>query len=519
MSHPCDARSGEKAEPAGKIEAAALGPQIAVTRPVSESSFSTWSGTGRKLVLGFGALVVVLAAASWLTLAGLDRIQGAIDRMKEEEEGVRLALELASAVRDQYAHQAHTIIIGDESHLGFYKTAERHVLELTGRLRSHVHTAEDRESIDDIVRASAELDELFRKRIVPAVVRGDLPYVRAEHARAQLVVTRIQDRAEELVTSFEASIAASHAEVAAVERRTNRWLVTLLVGAPLLAAAITFSIGRSIARPLGKLREGAARLAAGDLETRIPVTSRDELGALATQFNAMTAALKEHQEALVRSEKLAGIGRLAAGVAHEINNPLGVILGYAKLLERRVDGDLRDDLRVIQEETLHAKEIVEGLLDLSRPTDPTRERVDLRQACDDVVARLGEARVLDGVRVEVAGAGVAEAHPAKLRQVVANLLRNAAEAAGPGGRVEVRVAESDGEVRVSVRDDGPGLAREARARLFEPFFTTKPRGTGLGLALSRAIARGHGGELDASDAEGGGAVFTLRLPRSVGGTR
>jgi two-component system, NtrC family, sensor kinase len=495
-------------------EGAVAGPAIAYRPAVPSESLSNWSGTARKLLLGFGALVLTFAVASYLAIAGLDRIRGSIARIQDEEESVRLALELASAVRDQYAHQAHTIIIGDESHLGFYAQAERHVLELTRQLRERVRGDDERALLDDIERASAELDVLFRQRIVPAVVRGDRRFVQAEHARAQLVVTRIQDRAEQLVARFEESIAAARAEAAAVERRTHRWLVALLVGAPILAAAITLSIGRSIARPLARLREGAARLAAGDLDSRVAVDSRDELGALAAQFNAMTAAIKEHQDRLVQSEKLAGIGRLAAGVAHEINNPLGVILGYAKLLERGADDAARADLRVIREETLRAKEIVEGLLDLSRPQEPARERVDLRQACDEVAARLREARLLEGVAVSVDGAGEAVGHPAKLRQVISNLLRNAVEAAGDGGRVEVRVLEVDGEARVSVADDGPGLGPEARARLFEPFFTTKDRGTGLGLALSRAIARGHGGDVDGANGASGGAVFTLRVPRA-----
>jgi signal transduction histidine kinase len=469
-------------------------------------------GVARKLLFGFAALVVTFAVASYLTLAGLGRIHAAMARMQADEERVRLALELASAVRDQYAHQAHTIIIGDETHLGFYTDAERHVRELTGSLLSRVERADDRAAVEDIERASSDLDSLFRARIVPAVVRGDRAFVQAEHGRAQLVVTHIQDRAEHLVASFEASIASSRAEAASVERRTHRLLLALLVGAPLLAAAVTFAIARSIGRPLLQLREGAARLAAGDLDTRIPVHTRDELGALAAQFNTMTAALKEHQRRLVESETLAGIGRLAAGVAHEINNPLGVILGYSKLLARRADPEALADLRVIEEETLHAKEIVEGLLDLSRPQDPAREPVELSDACNEVVARLREARLLDGVEVAVEGTATAHANPAKVRQVISNLVRNGAEAAGPGGRVAVAVERHGDEARVTVMDSGPGLGATARARLFEPFFTTKDRGTGLGLAISRAIARGHGGDLEASNASAGGALFLLRLP-------
>jgi signal transduction histidine kinase len=231
----------------------------------------------------------------------------------------------------------------------------------------------------------------------------------------------------------------------------------------------------------------------------------------------MTAALREHQARLVESEKLAGIGRLAAGVAHEINNPLGVILGYAKLLRKKAEGSAAVDLGVIEEETLRAKEIVDGLLDLSRPMPAGAEPVDLRLLADDVVRRLAEARLLDGVKVDVEGSGTAPGHPEKLRQVLVNLVRNGAEAAGPGGRVAVRVADGPGGVEVSVADSGPGLDPEVRPRLFEPFFTTKPKGTGLGLAVSRAIARAHGGDLAADAGAGGGARFALRLPSAGAG--
>ena len=475
---------------------------------------NNWSGTARRLLVGFGLLVLMIVATSWLALAGLGSMRAATERMDGEEESVRLALELASAVRDQYAHQAHTIIIGDESHLGFYARAEERVLEITQALKARARAGTARSAMEDIEAASAELDQIFRRSIVPAVVRKDTAFVRAEHARAQLVVTRIQDRTEELVGAFEASIAAARAEVDAVQRRTYRWIVALLVGAPLLAAAVSVAIGRSIAGPLARLQAGAARLAAGDLEAHIDLDRPDEFGALARQFNAMTAALKEHQTKLVQSEKLAGVGRLAAGVAHEINNPLGVILGYTRLLEKRADGPLREDLAVIEQEALRCKDIVEGLLDLSRPLQLSREPVDLRATAEEVVARLGEAAVLEGVEVVIHGDATVDGHPSKLRQVLSNLIRNAAEAAGRGGVVEVSVeAEAGGGAVISVRDTGPGLDAGALSRLFEPFFTTKDRGTGLGLAISLAIARAHGGEIEAGNGPQGGAAFTLRLPR------
>ncbi len=475
-------------------------------------------GTGRRLALGFGALVALIAAASAVALAGSARVHDGLAATRRREEGVRLSLELASAVRDQYAHQAHTIIIGDASHLGYYGTARETVARLTRALRQAAERPEERALVDAIEAESVRLDVIFRDHIVPAVLRGERGSVQEEHAHAQLVVTRIQDLTQALVERFEASIRAVRADLEAVEARTRRILVALLVAAPLVALAVSVVVGRSVAVPVARLEQGAARIAAGDLDTRIEVRGAPELESLARRWNAMTAALKDHQEKLVESEKLAGIGRLAAGVAHELNNPLGVILGYAKLLRKKCDPSLAEDLAVIEDETLRAREIVQGLLDLSRPIPAGAERVDLRALSEDVVSRLREAKLLDGVDVSVAGGASAPGHPEKLRQVLVNLVRNAAEAAGPGGRVSVALRERDGAAEVAVADSGPGIAPDLRARVFEPFFTTKPRGTGLGLAVSRAIARAHGGELAAEAHDAGGARFALRLPlRRAGG--
>jgi two-component system, NtrC family, sensor kinase len=469
-------------------------------------------GTARRLALGFGVLVLLIAAASAVALAGSARVHDGLAAARRGEEGVRLSLELASAVRDQYAHQAHTIIIGDGSHLQFYREARETVARLGRALRQAAETPEERSLVEEIEAESVRLDGIFRERIVPAVLRGEAQNVKVEHAKAQLVVTRIQDLTEALVVRFTTSIRAVRAEVERVERRTRSFLLALLVAAPLVALAVSVWVGRSIAVPVAKLEQGAARIGAGDLDTRIEVAGAPELEALAERWNAMTAALKEHEQKLVESEKLAGIGRLAAGVAHEINNPLGVILGYAKLLGKKAPPGVAEDLAVIEEEALRAKEIVEGLLDLSRPLPAGADPVDLRALSDDVVSRLREARLLDGVEVHVEGAATAPGNAEKLRQVLVNLVRNAAEAAGAGGRVEVAVGEWDGSAEVAVADSGPGIPSDRRAHLFEPFFTTKPRGTGLGLAVSRAIARAHGGDLAAVATPGGGARFALRLP-------
>ena len=476
-----------------------------------------FSGTARRLIVAFAVLVSTFALSSVVLLWRLRDVQGGLAEIKAREEEVRLTLELASAVRDQYAHQAHTIILGNESHLHYYEEAERRVVALTAEVKARVHAADERAWVEEIERTTADLDRIFRQRIVPAVVRRQEADIQEEHGQAQLLVTRIQGRTDQLVARFETAIAQVQARVREEGDAAVRWTLFFLAGTPLLAAAIGFSIFRSVATPVARLSEGAARLAAGRLDTRIEIDSPDEFGALAAQFNAMTRSLAEHQEKLVQSEKLAGIGRLAAGVAHEINNPLAVIVGYVKLLRRRAEGALAEDLARVEDEAGKAQQIVEGLLDLARAPAAAPEPVDLRALCDEAVARLQETGRLGGARVTVAGAGRVAGQPHRLRQVVLNLVRNGAEAAGPEGRVEVEVAAEPGGARVEVRDDGPGLPEAARGKLFEPFFTTKPTGTGLGLAVSQAIVRAHGGDVTADAAPGGGARFTVRLPATPPG--
>ncbi len=477
-------------------------------------------GTGQRLFLAFALLVSTFAVASYLALAHVRSIHDGLLQMKRYEEGVRISLELASAVRDQYAHQAHTIILGNDSHLGLYTGAERHVADMTKQIRGYATLPDERAWVDEIESASKKLDQVFRDRIVPAVLRHDTAYVQEEHAQAQLLVAVIQDRADRLVDRFESSISRFREEVSGMQVAALQWTVFFVVGAPLLAILVGLYVHRSVARPVGRLQAGAARIARGDLDARIQIDTPDEFGALARQFNSMTQAFKEHQEQLVQHEKLAGIGRLAAGVAHEINNPLAVILGYARLLGRKATGETAADLQIIEDETLKAKAIVDGLLDLARPINLERERVDLRALVDEVVGRLAEAKALDGVSVSVSGAGTVPGSSQKLRQVVLNLVRNAAEAATPAGEVAVEVDCSRGFGSLVVRDTGAGLSREALDRVFEPFFTSKPKGTGLGLAVSKGIVQAHGGTIEAANMPSGGARFEVRLPLGASaGTR
>ena len=158
------------------------------------------SGTARRLFIAFAVMLSIFGAASWLALSSLGEVQAGLQQIKEREEGVRLALQLASAVRDQYAHQAHTIILGNTSHLTYYTEAARRVEELTGAVKARAQASDERAWVAEIERLTGELDQIFRLRIVPAVVRQDAETIQEEHGGAQLAGTLSQERAGRVST-------------------------------------------------------------------------------------------------------------------------------------------------------------------------------------------------------------------------------------------------------------------------------------------------------------------------------
>jgi len=307
----------------------------------------------------------------------------------------------------------------------------------------------------------------------------------------------------------------------------GRWRMAGLAAAAMLASGgvLWWLNRRLVLRPVVALTEGTRRVSAGDLGTPIAVTARHELGDLARAFNEMTARLADAQRQLAHADKLASIGRLAAGVAHEINNPLTGVLTHASFQMNRApaESELRQDLEVVVRETKRCREIVRGLLDFARPTPPSRHAVDLNEVVRRALKITRQSLELNHVALALELAPEAtevEGDANQLQQVVVNLLVNARDAVPDSGSVRVathstllagrRFAE------VVVEDAGCGIPQADLGRLFEPFFTTKgTHGTGLGLAVTWGIVQAHGGTIDVVSEEGRGSRFTVRLPLST----
>ena len=374
-----------------------------------------------------------------------------------------------------------------------------------------------------------------RKHPEPAPAAAGVPALAARIARLDRRVGELPDK---LHRDFLVVLDSSKRHY--MYSRVIVWTSAVAVMAMLCALAAL--LHRWVLYPVRLLQRGVRRVARGSFDYSIELHTGDEMQALAEAFNDMTARLsvtyadlerqvQERSSQLVRSERLAGVGFLAAGVAHEINNPLASIAFCAEAMENRIRplvavaegagaGDAKvvgDYLRMIQEEAFRCKRITEKLLDFSRCNDIQRERVDLAGLIQEVVEmirHMGKYRAKEVV-FQPREAVVAHADGQEIKQVVLNLVVNALDCMEPGGTLRIDLRHAGGMAEMAFADDGCGMAPDVLENIFEPFFTRKRvgKGTGLGLSITHRIVTQHQGEIAAaSPGEGHGSTFTVRLP-------
>jgi signal transduction histidine kinase len=306
------------------------------------------------------------------------------------------------------------------------------------------------------------------------------------------------------------------------EDRAVSMAIALGVAGLLGAIGAALSLWRTL-RPLEALRVRARRIASGDYGQRIGLHSRDEIGDLAREFDGMAWALEEREQRLIRSERLATVGRVASQITHEIRNPLASIGLNAELLADELppeQGEGRRLLTAISSEVDRLSEITDTYLRYVRLPRPKLQREDLAAVV---------SAAMEFARAELAQAGVAlkldirpglpevMADENQLRQALLNLVRNAREAMPRGGTISVALAETaEGEVAIRVSDTGSGIPIEHEGRIFEPFFSTKTEGTGLGLALVHQIVTEHGGRIAVQRGTPHGTTFEVVFPPANG---
>lgn len=450
-----------------------------------------------------GIFVGLQVAATFVGLSSWWQVRGACQRQLQLEAERAEVLELGSAIREVYVHQAHTFIDGDAGHLG-------HLDEGMAAVEGDLQRVEGLSISDDADLARvrellADNAAWFARSVEPLARAGTLDRTAAValHAEAE----RRSAAAEDAVGRVLSAVAAQQdAEVATIARRTAyAWTAVAVLTLAGIAAGLGVA-SRLVAAVLGPVEalRGAARAFAAGRPAAAREDGDEELAELGRAFNAMVAQVHAAERRRLDVERLAALGEMSGAVAHELLNPLTVILGHPALKQA--------ELGPVRAEAEHARRVVQGLLGFARPGEEPPEPVDLVQAARQSVRRLAFAADEADVTLEVTGAGgpTLVAPPSAVRQVLDNLVQNAIQASPPAGRVEVDVGP--GPV-VEVRDRGAGIPDPVRPRLYEPFVTGRHHGTGLGLAISQRIVRALDGVLTHRDREGGGTVAVWQVRR------
>jgi signal transduction histidine kinase len=276
-------------------------------------------------------------------------------------------------------------------------------------------------------------------------------------------------------------------------------------------------------RPLRRLQAAARRVAAGDYGSRIEERGPSEVADLARELNTMATAVEERERELVRSERLAAVGKMAAMITHEVRNPLSSIGLNTELLEDEVEGnqEARDLVRAIHREVDRLTAITEEYLTFARLPKPklAPEAINPLVGALAAFVRGDLAAKKVELKVDLApGDPIAIIDAAQLRQCLINLVRNASEALGAkeSGTVTLRTRAAGDRIVIDVEDDGVGIPPDVLPRLFDPFFSTKEGGSGLGLALTQQIVKDHGGDLAVQSTVGKGTTFTVSVPAKAG---
>jgi two-component system NtrC family sensor kinase len=309
-----------------------------------------------------------------------------------------------------------------------------------------------------------------------------------------------------------------------IKGRILESMVVLTIFVCIVAIILVFLASKVLTDPINHMLEVIRRVKKGRLEEQMEVDTADELGELAGAFNRMTQIIRNNKEIeanLAQQGKMASLGVLSSGVAHEINNPLGVILGYASYIEGKISPDdpNYNYIHEIKRESKRCKKIVQDLLSYARTPQPTLEETDVNALLEQIVDFAANHTDMHHVSVlkELApGLPRIMVDGDQMRQVAINLILNAGAAMSQGGKLVVSTSlDDEGYVNIRFADDGAGIPADNLEKIFEPFFTTKAKGTGLGLAITRQIVEQHHGKIAIESEMGKGTTVIIRLPKDI----
>ncbi len=471
-----------------------------------------------------GMMLVVAIGAAWYVRDMQRRLSGPIT---VSVASMTAAQELEISVRDLSSHFNRYLITQDRKYLDPVPRLQMRVDAALDAAEASASSPSEQALMRRIRRGYERFGEKYAEMLSKSPRDGMYAIISTEID--PILASEILDPTHEYLRLNEGMLTRASEINRQVADRLTYGLVALgvcgSVGGLLGGSVLSMTIRRSLARAELRLHTTAEQLDQAvypGVFVGPNVVTGDALERMSVSATAVLRRLRQTEKDALRAEQLAWVGQMAAGIAHEIRNPLmSIKLLVQASAERHVGTGFRPrDFQVLEEEIVRLEQIVSGFLDFSRPPRLQLRPVDVKELAERVVDGVRARAELQAVSVLVeptTGPTVASADPNQLRQVLFNLLYNALDAQPQGGLIRIRVnldavAESKPELVVSVEDAGPGLPAELGERVFEPFVSTKETGLGLGLSICRRIAETHGGSLTAVSAINRGSVFTLRLP-------
>lgn len=488
-----------------------------------------------KLFLGFGLYLFFAVGFGILAYKDLNTISTHLLHLETADDVMNTLLEVRR-------YEKNYLLYGDPGSLEDIGMYLAKLKDGIAKIRNESERNIGEEHVVKMIRSIAEYEDHVGSL---GKIRSDQERVRREgsgrtHTRLldlqqeeRAKVEQLRAVAREIQVYVAENAQAERSDIDRILRVSSILLIITMCLIVVLGSIINSKLAKSIVTPIGNLERITKKITRGDFTESIEVKGHDEISSLAESFNQMEdkldhamnslediiKQLQEKQAQLVEAEKLASIGKLAAGIAHEINNPLTSVLTFSNLmLEQCPPDDPRyDRLKLMARETDRARTIVRQLLNFGRESVIKPVKININQPVTEIAESLVAQEAFKGIELSLKLAeNLPEvyADPAQFGQVVLNILLNAIHAITPPGRIEVETRQAGKSIEVIFVDSGKGIPDEHLHKIFDPFFSTKAatKGTGLGLAVSYGIIKKHGGDVSVASTVGKGTTFTVRMP-------
>ena len=472
----------------------------------------------RKIVLGLAIYSVVFSLAGVYVIHTIRTATAELDKL--------ITLHQVEILREHYLLQIKKVqadlTLMDTPYSRSFDTVVKNVMNM-GRIIDTCfdchHSPRGTERLDALKKQTETYKESLSRVLT---VRANAVRRAAEEDAAFRIGEGLIEQVQDMIALTTSRLGENTQKAMNRIERTKYILYGLVVLGPLVSAVLGFVFILGLTRPVKVLVESTRRLKSGDLDHRV-VALKDEFGELATAFNEMAGSLKEQIQKMRRTEQMVVVGELAAGLAHEIKNPMaGIKVAMSVLSEEAyISPEDKSVLQKVVAEITQLDGLMKSFLNFAKPQKPRLEPVNVNQMLNttltfhlkhQAVGAGGSGRI--EIVKEFGKLPPTLADRTQLQQVFLNLFLNALHAMPRGGELGVRTSllEDGKSIRIEVSDTGSGIREDLINKVFQPFFTTKPKGTGLGLAISRQMIEQHDGTIAVANRPGGGVLFTIRLP-------